>query len=138
MNEGLPKEQRLFKKKDIEQLFGKGKGFNLYPFRVVVYAHPSENDEPSIPRFLVSVSKKRFHHAVKRNRIKRIVREAWRKNKSQIIVKCEEHKITFDFALVYTATVILSYEEIEKKIKLLSLRLNKDYFHDEDNSTTAS
>lgn len=131
MNEGLPKEQRLFKKKAIDQLFGKGKGFNLYPFRVVVYAHPSENDEPSIPRFLVSVSKKRFHHAVKRNRIKRIVREAWRKNKSQIIVKCEEHKITFDFALVYTATVILSYEEIEKKIKLLSLRLNKDYFHDE-------
>ena len=138
MNEGLPKEQRLFKKKAIDQLFGKGKGFNFYPFRVVVYAHPSENDEPSIPRFLVSVSKKRFHHAVKRNKIKRLVREAWRKNKSQIIVKCEEHKITFDFALVYTATIILSYEEIEKKIKLLSLRLNKDYFHDEENSTTAS
>ena len=137
MNEGLPKEQRLFKKKAIDQLFGKGKGFNFYPFRVVVYAHPSENDEPSIPRFLFSVSKKRFHHAVKRNKIKRLVREAWRKNKSQIIVKCEEHKITFDFALVYTATIILSYEEIEKKIKLLSLRLNKDYFHDEDNSATA-
>lgn len=137
MNEGLPKEQRLFKKKAIDQLFGKGKGFNFYPFRVVVYAHPSEDDEPSIPRFLVSVSKKRFHHAVKRNKIKRLVREAWRKNKSQIIVKCEEHKITFDFALVYTATIILSYEDIEKKIKLLSLRLNKDYFHDEDNSATA-
>lgn len=137
MNEGLPKEQRLFKKKAIDQLFGKGKGFNFYPFRVVVYAHPSEDDEPSIPRFLVSVSKKRFHHAVKRNRIKRLVREAWRKNKSQIIVKCGKSKITFDFALVYTATVILSYEEIERKIKLLSLRLNKDYFHDEDNSATA-
>lgn len=139
MNEGLPKEQRLFKKKAINQLFEKGKGFNFYPFRVVVYAHPSEDDEPSIPRFLISVSKKRFHHAVKRNRIKRIVREAWRKNKSEIIVKCEEQKITFDFALVYTATIILSYEEVEKKIKQLSLRLNNDYFlHDEKNSTTAS
>ena len=41
MNEGLPKEQRLYKKKAIEQLFGKGKGFNLYPFRVVVYKHVS-------------------------------------------------------------------------------------------------
>ncbi len=138
MNEGLPKEQRLYKNKAINQLFGKGKGFNFYPFRVVVYAHPSEEDEPSIPRFLVSVSKKRFHHAVKRNKVKRLVREAWRKNKSQIIVKCEENKITFDFALVYTATIILSYEEIEKKIKQLSLRLKKDYFHDEENSTTAS
>ena len=138
MNEGLPKEQRLFKKRAIDQLFGKGKGFNFYPFRVVVYAHHSEIDEPSIPRFLVSVSKKRFHHAFKRNRIKRLVREAWRRNKSQLIVNCENNNLTFDFALVYTATIILSYEEIEKKIKQLSLRLNKDYFHDEDNSTTAS
>ncbi len=138
MNEGLPKEQRLFKKKAIDQLFGKGKGFNFYPFRVVVYAHPSDNEDPSIPRFLVSVSKKRFHHAFKRNKVKRLVREAWRKNKSQLIVNCEKNKITFDFALVYTATIILSYEEIEKKIKQLSLRLNNDYFRHEDNRTTAS
>jgi ribonuclease P protein component len=138
MNEGLPKEQRLYKKKAIETLFEKGKGFNFYPFRVVVYSHTSEIDEPSIPRVLVSVSKKRFHHAVKRNRVKRLVREAWRKNKSEIIVKCEKQQITFDIALVYTATIILSYEEIEKKIKQLSLRLINAYFHDEDNRTTAS
>lgn len=136
MNEGLPKEQRLFKKKAIDQLFGKGKGFNFYPFRVVVYAHPSDNEDPSIPRFLVSVSKKRFHHAFKRNKVKRLVREAWRKNKSQLIVNCKKNKITFDFALVYTATIILSYDEIEKKIKQLSLRLNNDYFRNEDNCTT--
>ena len=113
MNEGLPKEQRLYKKKAIQLLFEKGKGFNFYPFRVVVHAHASEADEPSIPRFLVSVSKKRFHHAVKRNRVKRLVREAWRRNKSEIIVKCEKNKITFDVALVYTATAILPYEDIE-------------------------
>ena len=140
MNEGLPKEQRLYKKKAIQLLFEKGKGFNFYPFRVVAYAHKSEDDEPSIPRFLVSVSKKRFHHAVKRNRVKRLVREAWRRNKSELIVKCEKHKITFDVALVYTATTILPYEEIEKKIKQLSLRLNNNYFlhDDKKNNTTAS
>ena len=137
MSEGLPKEQRLYKKKAIETLFEKGKGFNFYPFRVVVYAHDSEEDEPSIPRVLVSVSKKRFHHAVKRNRVKRLIREAWRRNKSEIIVKCEKQRITFDIALVYTATVILSYEEVEKKIKQLSLRLKNTYFHDEENRTTA-
>ena len=130
MNEGLPKEQRLYKKKSIDLLFGKGRGFNLYPFRVVVHAHPSENDEPSIPRVLVSVSKKRFHHAIKRNRVKRLIREAWRKNKSQLVLNCENHKVTFDLALVYTATTILSYQEVEKKVKQLSLRLNNDYFHD--------
>ena len=139
MNEGLPKEQRLYKKKAIQLLFEKGKGFNFYPFRVVVYAHDSEEGEPSIPRFLVSVSKKRFHHAVKRNRVKRLVREAWRRNKSEIIVNCEKKQITFDVALVYTATAILPYEDIEKKIKQLSLRLNNTYFlhDDKKNNTTA-
>jgi hypothetical protein len=69
--------------------------------------------------------------------VKRLVREAWRRNKSEIIVKCEENKITFDVALVYTATAILPYEDIEKKIKQLSLRLNNTYFmHDEKNNTT--
>ena len=140
MNEGLPKEQRLYKKKAIQLLFEKGKGFNFYPFRVVVYAHDSEEGEPSIPRFLVSVSKKRFHHAVKRNRVKRLVREAWRRNKSEIIVNCEKKQITFDVALVYTATAILPYEDIEKKIKQLSLRFNNTYFlhDDKKNNTTAS
>lgn len=139
MNEGLPKEQRLYKKKAIQLLFEKGKGFNFYPFRVVVYTHNSEDDEPSIPRFLVSVSKKRFHHAVKRNRVKRLVREAWRRNKYELLVNCEKHKVTFDIALVYTATIILPYEDIEKKIKQLSLRLNNTYFlhDDKKNNTTA-
>ena len=139
MNEGLPKEQRLYKKKAIQLLFEKGKGFNFYPFRVVVYTHNSEDDEPSIPRFLVSVSKKRFHHAVKRNRVKRLVREAWRRNKYELLVNCEIQKVTFDIALVYTATIILPYEDIEKKIKQLSLRLNNTYFlhDDKKNNTTA-
>ena len=136
--QNLPKEQRLHKQKDIEKLFGKGRGFNFYPFRVVVYVHDSENDKQSLARLLVSVSKKRFHHAVKRNKVKRLVREAWRKNKSELIAKCEKYKITFDVALVYTATVILSYEEIEKKIKQLSLRLKNNIPHDENNKTTAS
>lgn len=122
----LPKEQRLHKKKEIEQLFEKGKGFNFYPFRVVVYLHDAEEDT-SIPRLLVSVSKKRFHHAVKRNKVKRLVREAWRKNKTQLMIRCDEQKKILDVALVYTATIILSYEEIEKKIKQLSLRLENSY-----------
>lgn len=134
MRETLPKEQRLYKKKAIETLFSQGKGFSFYPFRVVVYSHNSDED-PSIPRVLISVSKKRFHHAVKRNKVKRLIREAWRKNKSQIVKMCEEQKKTFDFALVYTATIILSYEEIDKKIKQLSLRLENSYLQHEENTT---
>lgn len=123
LKEGLPKSQRIYKKKAVQSLFEEGKGFSLYPFRVVVRLYDAENQEDALPRVLVSVSKKRFHHAIKRNRVKRLVREGWRKNKSELIKLCRSDNKTLDVALVYTATVILKYDEIEGKIKRIVERL---------------
>ena len=55
-------------------MFEKGKGFSLYPFRVIVHKEQAEDSDVALPRMLVSVSKKRFHHAIKRNKVKRLVR----------------------------------------------------------------
>ena len=121
--EGLPKSQRIYLKKAVQTLFEEGKGFSLYPFRVVVHLYDAENQEDALPRILVSVSKKRFHHAIKRNRVKRLIRESWRKNKSELMKLCKEHNITLDVALVYNATVILKYGEIEEKMKKVVERL---------------
>ena len=123
LKEGLPKSQRIYKKKAVQSLFEEGKGFSLYPFRVVVHLYDAENQEDALPRILVSVSKKRFHHAIKRNRVKRLIRESWRKNKSELIKLCHENNKTLDVALVYNATVILKYSEIEEKMKQVVGRL---------------
>lgn len=104
-------------------MFEEGKGFSLYPFRVVVHIHDAENQRDAMPRMLVSVSKKRFHHAVKRNRVKRLIRESWRKNKSQLMNLCKANNKTLDVAFVYNATVILKYGEIEDKMKDVVERL---------------
>lgn len=125
LKEGLPKSQRIYKKKAVQTLFEEGKGFSLYPFRVVVHIYDAENQEDAMPRILVSVSKKRFHHAVKRNRVKRLIRESWRKNKSELMKLCLMNNKTLDIALVYTATVILKYEEVEDKIKMVVERLQE-------------
>lgn len=125
LKEGLPKSQRIYKKKAVQTLFEEGKGFSLYPFRVVVHLYDAENQEDAMPRILVSVSKKRFHHAVKRNRVKRLIRESWRKNKSELMKLCLMNNKTLDIALVYTATVILKYEEVEDKIKMVVERLQE-------------
>ncbi len=125
--EGLPKTQRLFKKKAIIALFDKGKGFNFYPFRVIINVTTPENNDEAIPRILISVSKKRFRRAIKRNRIKRLVREAWRKIKHELLCKCMGKNITLDIALVYTATIIIDFKDIEKKIKQLIERLQNEY-----------
>lgn len=112
--EDFPKYERICKKNDIQSLFEKGTGFSCYPYRVVYLFQPV-GDSPVTCRLLLSVSKKRFHHAVKRNRVKRLIREAWRKNKSALYELCTQHTISVDVALVYTATVIHSYEEMYKK-----------------------
>ena len=123
LKEGLPKSQRIYQKKAVQTLFEEGKGFSLYPFRVVVHLYDAENQEIAIPRILVSVSKKRFHHAVKRNRVKRLIRESWRKNKAELMKLCQSNNKTLDIALVYNATVILKYDEMVEKMKKVVERL---------------
>lgn len=75
---GLKKKERLCSKKAIDALFAgaDSKSLSVYPIRAVF-----RNTEEAGVRILVSVSKKRFRHAVDRNRVKRQLREAYRLNK---------------------------------------------------------
>lgn len=123
MNETLHKYEILRKENDVSVLFAKGRTLKAYPFRVV---YRVRRDMPQTTcRFLVSVSKKRFHHAVKRNRVKRLVREAWRKNKGVLYEFCAANNISIDLALIYTATVIHSYNEMMLKTNKLVNELVK-------------
>ena len=111
VKEDLPKYERICKQNDIVSLFDKGLGFSSYPYRVV-YLFRHVGELPPTCRLLVSVSKKRFHHAFKRNRVKRLMRESWRRNKAALYAICERDNISVDVALVYNATVIHSFEEM--------------------------
>ena len=114
--EGLPKYERICKENDIQTLFDKGRGVSVYPYRVI-YLFRHDESHPVTVRVLVSVSKKRFHHAFKRNRVKRLMREAWRRSKAPLYEICQRDNISVDVALVYTATVIHGYEEMLAKTK---------------------
>ena len=124
--EGLPKYERICKENDIQALFDKGAGVSVYPYRVIYLFHHDES-RPVTVRLLVSVSKKRFHHAVKRNRVKRLLREAWRENKAPLYEICKRDNISVDVALVYTATVIHSYEEMLVKTQKAVNELIKNH-----------
>ena len=112
--EDFPKYERICKENDIQSLFEKGAGFSCYPYRVVYLFRPV-GELPPTCRLLLSVSKKRFHHAIKRNRVKRLIRESWRKNKEPLYEICNRDTISVDVALIYNATVIHSYEELFDK-----------------------
>lgn len=124
--EDFPKYERICKETEIQSLFKEGAGFSCYPYRVVYLFHPV-GDKPVTCRLLLSVSKKRFHHAIKRNRIKRLIRESWRKNKSKLYEICTRDTISVDVALVYNATVIHSYETMLDKTGKAIDELIKNY-----------
>ncbi|MES1226963.1 MAG: ribonuclease P protein component, partial [Bacteroidota bacterium] len=75
----LGKKERLKSRKSIEQLFNEGKSFAVSPCRVFYMILPFNATSTSfIVQFGAGVSTKNFKKAVDRNRIKRLVREAYR------------------------------------------------------------
>lgn len=110
------KKERLYLNKDIETLFSQGKSFIAYPLRVVYLLKDEEIISQQQTSILVSVSKKKFKRAVKRNRVKRLLREAFRLNKSvfnDIMVKKGK---SLHIALIYLKNELPDYPEIEKAI----------------------
>lgn len=91
----LPKAERLTGETTIGRLFAQGQSFVKYPLRVV-YAIEAAEGEGSA-RMLISVPKKRFKRAVKRNRVKRLVREAFRLNKSLLAESIADANIKIAF-----------------------------------------
>jgi ribonuclease P protein component len=75
--------EKLKSKKLFEQLFAEGKSVTQYPIRLVYAKTDLIKDNVQI-KAGVTVSKRKFKSAVKRNRIKRVLREAYRLNKSSI------------------------------------------------------
>jgi ribonuclease P protein component len=109
----LSKAERLNRTKSIDRLFMSGESFVAYPLRVVYLVASGEagSAEASI---LVSVSKKKFKSAVKRNRVKRLIREAYRLNKNDLSSRLHDRTRRMDIAFIYLKNELPTYSEIEK------------------------
>ncbi|MGP1422410.1 MAG: ribonuclease P protein component [Prevotella fusca] len=98
--EKLRKSERLCSRRLIDILFGAGgsHAMTAFPLKAVYrlvesnsVSSASEDDvDESKVQVLVSVPKKHFKRAVKRNRVKRQVREAYRKHKSFVTLRVNE------------------------------------------------
>lgn len=111
------KSEKLCSAKSISELFEKGNSFIAYPLRVVFMI--KKVDEYNQPGFsmLVSVSKRKFKRAVKRNRIKRLVREAYRLNKEHFVTIAKNENIHVDIAFIYLDAEIYPYADFDKSMK---------------------
>lgn len=117
------KSERLSGINEIDHLFKDGYSLFKYPLKIKWL--PVENDNNVPIKVVISVSKRRFKRAIDRNRIKRIMRECFRLNKSIIENRLESKKC--HLALIYLGKELCSKNEIEPIIIDLFNRLIKEY-----------
>ena len=124
MNQTFTKDERLSKKILISKLFEEGEKRFSYPFRVTILKFPIPTNYPV--QLLISVPKSLFRKAVDRNRIKRLIREAYRKNKYLLYESLAERHEQMMICIQYTPKEILSYQLIHEKIIVLLQRLKDE------------
>ena len=110
------KDERITNKKVIQKLFESGKIISLSPFIVKYIFEKNERQN----KVLISVSKSKIKSSVKRNLLKRRIREAFRLNKNLI------KGFGYSFAFVYSSTKLLTYNEINKSLIELLKKINLD------------
>ena len=105
----------------IELLFIKGERLKSFPF-LLLFENYDHQDSASF-KVGFSVPKKKFNSAVKRNRIKRMMKEAFRK--ADFNIHHQKHKQCI-IMIIYTATETLEYNKIERGMnKILDSLLTK-------------
>ena len=110
----FPKEEHLCRKKLIDELFGKqGSSFGVYPLRIVWVKSAAPTATP--PQVLISVSKRTFKRAVDRNRLKRLIREAYRLNKYRLVEQPNGHQVAL-LGIIFTGKEKCELAVVEKKL----------------------
>ncbi|WP_286130425.1 ribonuclease P protein component [Solirubrum puertoriconensis] len=107
------KEEHLCRKKLIDELFGRGSSFGLYPLRMVWLPLAEPTTAP--PQVLISVSKRTFKRAVDRNYLKRLLREAYRLNKHLLTEAAGGHRVG-QLALIYTGKEKKPFTVVQNKL----------------------
>lgn len=121
----LSKEERICSKKLINELFiGNGRSMTAFPLRVVFMKRTIVDDQPRAA-MLVSVPKRYFKHAVDRNRVKRQVREAFRRNKSIITQNLTDDHDAVAMAFVWLTDEKFPSSEVENRMVRLLTRISE-------------
>lgn len=137
----LPKSERINCKKLIDRLFkgGGAKSMSAFPLRVVFMTEDGDAHEP-LAQMMVSVPKRFFKRAVKRNLVKRLVREAYRRNKQVLIdtLQTVEQRKTLSLCFIWTDHNLRSYEDVERKtanlLQRIAEKIGKDMAEEAENA----
>lgn len=114
------KQEKLKSRKLIQQLFNSGKAISTHPLRLIYYLPEAPMDVPV--KVGVSVSSRNFKKAVDRNRVKRLLREAYRLNKTVLLQHAEANNLQLTAFVLYTDKTLPDFAVVNQKMQVL---LNK-------------
>lgn len=117
------KDEKLCSPGEITDLFSKGKQLFKHPVKLLWLA--TESNKGQKARVIITVSKRNFKHAVQRNRIKRLLRECYRKNKHIIAPLAVDQQLLI--GLIFIGKEIPRINVLESIIIELFHRLNPEH-----------
>lgn len=114
MPQTLSKSERLSGKTAISRLMEDGKWGGIPGFR---YCYLACDDSIGNSRIMISVPKKLFKRAVKRNLLKRRIREAYRTQKDIL-------NAPVDILFQYNSSEVMEYDAVREAIKSILNHIN--------------
>lgn len=117
------KDERLRSRKLIEKIIEEGKSISMNPFRISWTITELTTTFPA--QLAIAVPKRFFKRAVDRNRIKRLIREVYRKNKSGIYSLLQSKEKQCAILVVFNGRKVPDFDEVEKKFLLTLQRFEE-------------
>ena len=124
MSQSLGKAYKLCNKDQIDAIFAAGQTQKQYPL-VAKYDIVQKSGAPLF-QIVIAAPKRTFRTAIQRNRIKRICREAVRKNKAELETWLHENKCQLGIFLLYTGKEEIPILKLEKKTNDLFQKIIND------------
>lgn len=131
MDNTFKKSERLCSQLVIDKLFAGGNAsMAAFPLRIVYMRQRVDvlGDNTEVPpvSILISVPKKRFRHAVDRNRMKRLIRETYRTNKHILwdVLKDKDYRILLAFVCI--TDKMPSYAMVRKSVVKALTRISEN------------